>query len=147
EAVGANAHVILSNMPGKVDGTKTDDTYEPERQQAKQNGVDVIDRIMPSGHIGHNKFTVLDVGGPQAVAFGSTNWTDRALCAQSNNTVIARSAKMATAYKTYWDALKVDSDAAGGKGKQAASLRSANAKGPVPVALEDGSGTVDLWFS
>jgi phosphatidylserine/phosphatidylglycerophosphate/cardiolipin synthase-like enzyme len=147
ETVGAKAHVILSNMPGSVDGKKTDDTYKPERDQAKQAGVDVIDRMMPGGHIGHNKFTVLDVGGPQAVQFGSTNWTDRALCAQSNNTVIARSPKIAKAYKTYWDALKADTDAAGGKGRQAEPLRATDAAGPISIALEDGSGDVDLWFS
>jgi phosphatidylserine/phosphatidylglycerophosphate/cardiolipin synthase-like enzyme len=146
-ALKGNASVVLSNMPGKVDGQKTDDTYAIERKQASDAGVTVIDRMMPSGHIGHNKFTILDVKGPQAVQFGSTNWTDRALCAQSNNTVIARSPKMASAYKAYWDALKADADAAHGKGKQAAPLRTADAKGLKTIALEDGSGTVDLWFS
>ena len=69
-------HVILSNMPGD-DGReqKTNDTYAAERQQIHDAGADVIDRFMPSGHIGHNKFQVLDKGGPQAVLFGSTNWT------------------------------------------------------------------------
>ena len=146
-ALGGAANVILSNMPGTVGEEKTDDTYAAERGAAHEAGVNVTDRMMPGGHIGHNKFTVLDDGGPAAVQFGSTNWTDRALCAQSNNTVIARSPKMAAAYKTYWDALKADTDAAGGKGKQAAALRNADGGGPVTVALEDGSGTVDLWFS
>jgi len=147
EAVRGNAHVVLSNMPGKVDGVASSDTYESERDAAKQAGVDVTDRIMPGGHIGHNKFTVLDVDGPQAVQFGSTNWTDRALCAQSNNSVIARSPKMAQAYKAYWDRLKADTDAAGGKGKQAEPLRTSDETGPVSIDLEDGSGAVDLWFS
>ncbi len=145
--LAANANVILSNMPGKVDGKKTDDTYATERKQAVAAGVNVIDRMMPSGHIGHNKFTILDNKGPQAVQLGSTNWTDRALCAQSNNTVIARSPRIAAAYKKYWDDLKADTEAAGGKGKQATPLRTANGDGPVSISLEDGSGTVDLWFS
>jgi phosphatidylserine/phosphatidylglycerophosphate/cardiolipin synthase-like enzyme len=147
KALKGNANLILSNMPGKVDGTQTDDTYETERVAARAAGVNVIDRMMPSGHIGHNKFTILDDGGPKAVQFGSTNWTDRALCAQSNNTVIARSPKVAAAYMEYWNDLKSDTDAAGGKGKQAAPLRTADGGGPVSVELEDGSGTVDLWFS
>jgi phosphatidylserine/phosphatidylglycerophosphate/cardiolipin synthase-like enzyme len=147
DALAKKANLILSNMPGKVGDTKTDDTYETERQQAKGDGVNVIDRMMPGGHIGHNKFTVLDDNGPQAVQFGSTNWTDRALCAQSNNTIIARSPKVATAYKQYWDHLNADTDSAGGKGKQAPTLRTADAKGPVSIVLEDNSGTVDLWFS
>jgi phosphatidylserine/phosphatidylglycerophosphate/cardiolipin synthase-like enzyme len=146
-ALEARAKVILSNMPGTVDGVKTDDTYEVERKQAASAGVTVIDRMMPSGHIGHNKFTILDNNGPQAVQFGSTNWTDRALCAQSNNTVIARSPKIAAVYKDYWDNLKTDTDAAGGKGAQSAPLRTADGSGPVSIQLEDGSGTVDLWFS
>jgi hypothetical protein len=145
--LAGNANVILSNMPGKVDGARTDDTYAPERKKARASRVNVIDRMMPGGHIGHNKFTILDDGGPKAVQFGSTNWTDRALCAQSNNTIIARSPGVAAAYMKYWNDLKTDTEAGDGKGKQASSLRSADGAGPVRVDLEDGSGTVDLWFS
>jgi hypothetical protein len=145
--LAGNANVILSNMPGKVDGARTDDTYAPERKKARASRVNVIDRMMPGGHIGHNKFTILDDGGPKAVQFGSTNWTDRALCAQSNNTIIARSPGVAAAYMKYWNDLKTDTEAGDGKGKQASSLRSADGAGPVRVNLEDGSGTVDLWFS
>jgi phosphatidylserine/phosphatidylglycerophosphate/cardiolipin synthase-like enzyme len=144
-ALKSNATVILSNMPGKVNGERTNDTYAPEREKAEADGVSVIDRIMTSGHIGHNKFTILDRDGPVAVQFGSTNWTDRALCAQSNNTIVARSAKMAAAYMDYWNRLKADT--IDGHGKQASALRNSNANGPVKIDLEDGSGTIDLWFS
>jgi phosphatidylserine/phosphatidylglycerophosphate/cardiolipin synthase-like enzyme len=147
DKVGKQAHVILSNMPGEVDGAKTDDTYKVERDAASAI-VDVIDRMMPSGHIGHNKFTVLAKGGvAEAVQFGSTNWTGRALCAQSNNSVIARSPKIAGAFKAYWDDLKTDTDTSGGQGKQLAPLRQADHAGVLNTVLEDGSGTVDLWFS
>jgi phosphatidylserine/phosphatidylglycerophosphate/cardiolipin synthase-like enzyme len=146
-ALRGRANLILSNMPGKVDGEHTTDTYAPERQEAHDAGVKVTDRMMPGGHIGHNKFTVLDAGGPQAVQFGSTNWTDRALCAQPNNTVIARSPTMARAFYDYWDRLKTDTDAAAGRGKQASPLRTADSNGPVKVEIEDGSATVHLWFS
>jgi phosphatidylserine/phosphatidylglycerophosphate/cardiolipin synthase-like enzyme len=145
--LAVKANVILSNMPGSVDGTKTNDTYQAEREAAKQAGVNVIDRMMPGGHIGHNKFTILDDGGAKAVQFGSTNWTDRALCAQSNNTIIARSPKVAAAYMNYWNDLKTDTDAGDGHGKQSAHLRGADGDGPVHVDLEDGSGSADLWFS
>lgn len=146
-AIAGRVNLILSNMPGKVNGEKTDDTYAPERKQAIDAGIHVTSRLMPSGHIGHNKFTVLDDNGsPQAVQFGSTNWTDRALCAQTNNAVIARSPKVAAAYLKYWQNLKQDTDAAGGKGKQADRLRIGDAR-PVSIELEDGSATVDLWFS
>ncbi len=147
EKVGRNAHVLLSNMPGEVNGTRTKDVYKAERDAAAAI-VDVIDRMMPGGHIGHNKFSVLVEGDdPQAVQFGSTNWTGRALCAQSNNTIIARSPAMAKAFKNYWDRLKTDTDDAGGEGKQLAPLRQADGAGVPGIALEDGSATVDLWFS
>ena len=144
------AHVILSNMPGTdANKEKTNDTYAPERKEIREAGADVIDRFMPSGHIGHNKFQVLDRNGPQAVLFGSTNWTSHALCAQTNNSIIAHSPKMAAAYKAYWDKLKADTHPAGanGKAQQSAEFREANAKPIPPIVLEDGSGTVGLWFS
>ena len=153
----SKAHVILSNMPGTANGQRTNDTYAPERKEIHDAGADVIDRFMPSGHIGHNKFQVLDKDGPQAVLFGSTNWTSHALCAQTNNSIIARSPALATAYKDYWERLKADTDPPGvnGKAQQSADFREANAKDfgeanakpNSPIPLEDGSGTVDLWFS
>jgi phosphatidylserine/phosphatidylglycerophosphate/cardiolipin synthase-like enzyme len=145
----SKAHVILSNMPGTANGQKTNDTYAPERKEIHDAGADVIDRFMPSGHIGHNKFQVLDNGGAQAVLFGSTNWTSNALCAQTNNSIIARSPTLAAAYKGYWDSLKADTvpPGEGGKAQQSSNFRQQNAKGRPTIALEDGSGTVDVWFS
>ena len=150
-AVGRNASLILSNMPGKVDGKATDDTYASEREEIKRSGVKVIDRFMPSGHIGHNKFAVLEKNGPQAVLFGSTNWTSRALCAQTNNSIVARSPKLAAAYLAYWRLLQADTSAGTGRttAHQGPALRTADANGGAPhsIDLEDGSGAVDLWFS
>lgn len=146
----AKAHVILSNMPGtSKDKQKTYDTYAAQRSQIHAAGADVIDRFMPSGHIGHNKFQVLDKGGAQAVLFGSTNWTSHALCAQTNNSIIARSSALASAYKTYWDGLKSDTVPPGddGKAQQSAEFRQQNATAIPPIPLEDGSGSVELWFS
>jgi hypothetical protein len=142
--------LILSNMPGTVDKTKTNDTYATERAAIKAAGADVHDRFMASNHIGHNKFQVLiQKGTPTAALFGSTNVTAHGLCAQTNNTIIARSAGVAAAYDTYWTRLLKDTLPPGPKvtGPQAAPLRTSNAKGPTTVQLEDGSGTVDLWFS
>ncbi|MBV8376545.1 MAG: hypothetical protein JO279_06020 [Verrucomicrobia bacterium] len=142
-------NVILSNMPGAADGQKTNDTYAAQRQQIRASGANVIDRFMPSGHIGHNKFQVLDKDGPQAVLFGSTNWTSNALCAQNNNTILARSPEVAAAYKAYWNRLKADTNppGEGGKARQASDFRSGNAKALPSITLEDGSGTLNLWFS
>ncbi|RFB76311.1 phospholipase D-like domain-containing protein [Methylovirgula sp. 4M-Z18] len=150
-ALKAKGSLILSNMPGgtKKAGTFTNDTYAAERQAIKADGLDVIDRFMPSNSIGHNKFQVLMDGTPQAVLFGSTNCTSNALCAQTNNTIIARSPAMAQAYADYWDRLKQDTvpPGDGGKAQQSPSLRRADAQPPVTLTLEDNSGTVDLWFS
>jgi phosphatidylserine/phosphatidylglycerophosphate/cardiolipin synthase-like enzyme len=148
-ALKGRANVILSNMPGKVDGTATKDAYAKQRQQIRDAGVNVIDRFMPSDRIGHNKFQILDNSGPQAVLFGSTNWTAHALCAQTNNAVIARSPAMAAAYLNYWNALKSDThpQGKGGKAEQSSEFREKNAKTLPSIALEDGSGVVDLWFS
>src|SRR5271157_3524134 len=143
------ANLILSNMPGTTDGKKTNDTYADQRQQIRDAGANVIDRFMPSSHIGHNKFQVLDKGGPQAVLFGSTNWTSNALCAQTNNPIIARAPGLAAAYQEYWNSLKEDTDppGEGGKAQQSSDFRDENAKARPTITLEDGSGSVDLWFS
>ena len=143
------ACVILSYMPGTIDGQKTNDTYAAERQQIPASGANVIDRFMPSGHIGHNKFQVLDKNGPQAVLFGSTNWTSNALCAQTNNAILARSPLLAAAYKEYWNRLKADTKppGEGGRAQQASDFRAENAKTSPAITLEDGSGTVNLWFA
>ncbi|HXZ18030.1 MAG TPA: phospholipase D-like domain-containing protein [Roseiarcus sp.] len=146
---GGRAHVVLSNMPGGKGEEKTKDTYADERAEIRQAGAEVIDRFMPSGHIGHNKFQVLVDNGPQAVLFGSTNWTSHALCAQTNNAVVARSPALAAAYLDYWNRLKDDTDppGEGGKAQQSSDFREENAKALAPIPLEDGSGEVDLWFS
>jgi phosphatidylserine/phosphatidylglycerophosphate/cardiolipin synthase-like enzyme len=152
EALGDGAHVILSNMPGGggKGQPKTNDTYSEERQALHEACPDAIDRFMPSNAIGHNKFQVLDKGGAaQAVLFGSTNWTSNALCAQTNNSIIARSPKLAQAYLDYWNRLRDDTRPPGenGRAQQGSALRDADATQASEIALEDGSGTVRLWFS
>jgi phosphatidylserine/phosphatidylglycerophosphate/cardiolipin synthase-like enzyme len=143
--LGDRAHLILSNMPGKG----TNDTYGEERKAIHAVSKNVIDRFMPSGHIGHNKFQVLDKGGAQAVLFGSANWTSHALCAQTNNAVIARAPALASAYVGYWNRLKADTHPPGknGRAQQSVALRQENARVIPSIPLEDGSGVVDLWFS
>jgi hypothetical protein len=150
-ALRSRGSLILSNMPSgsKKAGNQTNDTYSEERQQIKAAGLTVIDRFMPSNSIGHNKFQVLVNGTPQAVLFGSTNCTSNALCAQTNNTIIARSPAMAQAYAEYWQRLKDDTVPPGnnGKAQQGSALRTADGEQLPTITLEDGSGTVDLWFS
>ena len=147
--LGGRAHLVLSNMPSGKGEDKTDDTYSEQRAAIRGTGAEVIDRFMPSGHIGHNKFQVLVNNGPQAVLFGSTNWTSHALCAQTNNAIVARSPALAAAYLDYWNRLKDDTNppGEGGKAEQSKDFRGENGRKPAPIALEDGSCEVDLWFS
>jgi phosphatidylserine/phosphatidylglycerophosphate/cardiolipin synthase-like enzyme len=128
------AHIILSN-------TGTDDaTNKASRQALHEAGIDVMDRMLANGHIGHNKFVLyVDKNGkPTAVLSGSTNWTYTGLCAQSNNALIIESEEIAQHYMDYWNRLK-DDDA-----EQDATLRKSN--------MEVFEGTVDkstarIWFS
>src|SRR5262249_40505408 len=87
-------HLILSN-------TGPEDTENaPARQALHEAGIDIHDRIVGNGHIGHNKFAVIadKRGNPLEVWTGSTNWTDTGLCAQSNNGLSIRSPEVARAY-------------------------------------------------
>ena len=129
-------HVILSN-------TGVDDTENaPARQALHEAGLDITDRMVGSGHIGHNKFAVYvsSGGNPVAVWTGSTNWTDTGLCAQCNNGILIESAELAALYLDYWKRLKADDS------EQGADFRTANNH---PQALQADGGHTDLtlWFS
>lgn len=135
-------HLILSN-------TGTDDQENRPARQALHDkaGIAIFDRFVPSGHIGHNKFCVYadaaDV--PQAVLLGSTNWTDTAICAQSNNALIVENATLAAAYLSYWQRLKADTPAQG-QSKQGPALRGSDAQpGARDVPVDAGQATV--WFA
>ncbi|MBV8139839.1 MAG: hypothetical protein JO121_30020 [Deltaproteobacteria bacterium] len=133
-------NLILSN-------TGTSDTEnQPARQALHESHVNILDRFVPSGHIGHNKFQVyVDDSGPQTVLLGSTNWTDTAICAQANNTLIVESPTLAQAYKRYWDRLADDTPEQG-RAKQGPALRDADMQpGATDVPIDDGKATV--WFS
>jgi phosphatidylserine/phosphatidylglycerophosphate/cardiolipin synthase-like enzyme len=134
-------HLILSN-------TGTDDKENTSARQAlHEKGIDIIDRFVPSGHIGHNKFVVyVDPNNqPGAVLLGSTNWTDTAICAQSNNALLVKNPELAQAHLDYWQRLRKDTNPAG-RGPQGPDLRQADASpGARDVAVDSGKATV--WFS
>jgi hypothetical protein len=129
-------HLILSN-------TGTDDAENrPARQTLHESNVDIVDRLLPSGHIGHNKFMVLcdSHDTPTTVLTGSTNWTATGLCAQSNNCIIIESTELAAAYLDYWNRLKQDGVA------QGPDFRSKN-NAPLDFTIDQGETNVRLWFS
>jgi phosphatidylserine/phosphatidylglycerophosphate/cardiolipin synthase-like enzyme len=129
-------HLILSN-------TGADDAEnQPARQALHDAGVDITDRTVGNGHIGHNKFVVYvgSDGKPSGVWSGSTNWTDTGLCAQSNNGIFIESAGLAAIYLDYWKRLQADD------GEQGQTFRTANNKSR-SAKTDDGKTDLTLWFS
>ena len=136
-----NLHLILSNA-----GTH-DSENQPARQALHDRGIDIVDRFVPSGHIGHNKFCVYaDAGNtPQAVLLGSTNWTDTAVCAQSNNALVVANPDLARAYLDYWK--RLHADCTDDRSRQGPQLRESNMQpGTADLAI-DGAGRATVWFA
>lgn len=128
-------HIILSN-------TGTDDKENaPARQRLHSLGVDIMDRMVADGHIGHNKFCIYvdETGKPRAVLTGSTNWTATGVCTQSNNAVVIESDDLAKGYFDYWQRLKADGSA------QGQPLRTADRTTPVSAKIDGAS--VKVWYS
>ncbi|WP_295791748.1 phospholipase D-like domain-containing protein [Mucilaginibacter sp.] len=131
--LGSRLSVVLSNSVAKepdpaggthvnrkgktVDNTLTVDANDAARQSLIASHADHYARVMPNGHIGHNKFLVYedDHGVARAVLFGSTNWTPTGLCTQTNNTMVIDDQGLAERYRAYWNQLKDDTIAAGHK--------------------------------
>ncbi|HSP17725.1 MAG TPA: phospholipase D-like domain-containing protein [Thermoanaerobaculia bacterium] len=159
EGLGKRLQIILSNSVQ----TEDSDEINPKTGKPKQIKVDgnadsrarvkktaklVLDRIMPSNHIGHNKFLVYaDAQGPKAVLLGSTNWTSTGLCAQTNNTIVLEDRDVAKRYLAYWNKLAADTRAAKGTAKllQATGLRTWDKSGK---DFTVSAGTkLQSWFS
>jgi phosphatidylserine/phosphatidylglycerophosphate/cardiolipin synthase-like enzyme len=142
-AARRNVRIVLSN-------TGADDaTNAASRQALHDAGADLRDRMLGSGHIGHNKFVVYvdAAGAARAVWTGSTNWTPTGLCAQTNSGVLIESGALAARYLDYWNRLAADTDAAELKSElQAAPFRTSNAGARSPIVL-DGGSEVSAWFS
>ena len=143
-------HVVLSDPKASDEQSQsgTTDGNVTSRQALKDAGAEVIDRMLPDGQIGHNKFAVqVKKGKPVAVLFGSTNWTSTGLCTQTNNTIIWRDAALAKRYFDYWKQLAQDTEAAGAdpKALQGAALRSWDAKSK--TLKVEGDAKVTSWFS
>ncbi len=128
-------HLILSNT-GPDDATDKD-----ARLQLHTAGMDITDRMLADGHIGHNKFMVYvnKNGIPQSVLTGSTNWTYTGLCAQTNNVLIINNPSIAQQYMDYWQRIKADGQV------QASNYRAVNNQ----VHSFDLTPPVkaDIWYS
>jgi len=157
-------HIVLSNSAGQVDDEKrgkyinkkgksvyykkTVDHNDHARERLVESGAESYARKMSSGHIGHNKFLVyVDKNEiPQAVLFGSTNWTPTGLCTQTNNTMVIEDENLARRYLEYWDEMKNDTINAGADNKklQASVFRAYNVNGKT---LQIGENSLQSWFS
>lgn len=137
------------NAANPTDASKITDGNQAARTALAQAGAAKWDRIMPSNHIGHNKFLVYvdQAGVPQAVLTGSTNWTSTGLCTQTNNTIVIDNAALAALYFQYWAELVGDTEHAASvpKSLQAKPLRTWNARGR-QIALADGTA-IHSWFA
>jgi phosphatidylserine/phosphatidylglycerophosphate/cardiolipin synthase-like enzyme len=99
------ARVILANGATKHAG---EDENDKARKQLRDAGVQVHDRMLSSGHLGHNKFVVVcDVDGRDAetAVTGSTNWSKTGLCTQANNALVLDDPAVARLYRDQWDRL------------------------------------------
>jgi phosphatidylserine/phosphatidylglycerophosphate/cardiolipin synthase-like enzyme len=137
-----NVHIILTNSDTDTEDKAGDPTG---REQLHQAGVDITDRTVPSGHIGHNKFCVYvdGTGAANAVMTGSTNWTYTGLCAQSNNAIVVEDANLAKCYLDYWNRLKADTE--NNDSKQGPDFRTSNMSAAAAEGID--GGTTTLWFS
>jgi phosphatidylserine/phosphatidylglycerophosphate/cardiolipin synthase-like enzyme len=147
-----------STPPKKGSGDKT--TWDTTNQAARAELKKLMKKRLHdrwfnnSAHIGHNKFAVLvgKDGTPKAVYSGSTNWTQTGLCAQTNNTIVIESRKVAQAYLDYWTRLRDDKlptpepETAQLTCNQGAALRKADAKSN-KATLDRGKTNIELWFS
>ena len=127
-------HIILSNTGSN------DETNQVARASLHDSGMDITDRMVSSGHIGHNKFVIYinPQGKPTTVMTGSTNWTYTGLCSQSNNAIIIQSDDLADHYMDYWNRMKTDN------AEQGATFRKDNNK---ERNANIGSTEISLWFS
>ncbi len=103
KSYGKRAHLILANGAHK---SASDDENAVVRKALKGK-IDLHDRLLPSGHLGHNKFCVFvdKAGRPVKVWMGSQNWTKTGLCTQGNNCLMIHDVQIATEYRDQWDNL------------------------------------------
>jgi len=134
--IGKNAHLVLANGSVKKKGA---DQNAAARSELRAT-VDIHDRILRPGVLGHNKFLVIcDAdGAPRWVWTGSQNWTETGLCTQANNSVLIDDPALAVEYHRQWERLRDAGD------DTPDSLRKANTTRRMPV-IE--AVPTSLWFT
>jgi phosphatidylserine/phosphatidylglycerophosphate/cardiolipin synthase-like enzyme len=146
EALGKRGHIVLAN--GSIEQKKGEPAAEARkrdqnkvgRARLRKAGLEVLNRFISPGALGHNKFLVLtnDKQKPAAAWTGSTNWTKTGLCTQINNGFLVEHAAFAAEYFKQWQRLK---DA---KSAFPASLVTENGKAK---KLQVGQSRAEIWFT
>jgi phosphatidylserine/phosphatidylglycerophosphate/cardiolipin synthase-like enzyme len=143
---GARGHLVLDN--GSITKKKGETSEEARKRDQNQRGrkalkakkLEVHDRMVSPGALGHNKFLVVTGASknPRAVWTGSTNWTATGLCTQLNNGLSVENVDLAKVYFDQWERLR---DA---KSAFPPELVTANSK---PKAVPLGTSRAEVWFS
>jgi len=146
--LGSRGHLVLAN--GSIQKKKGEtsaaarkrDQNQEARKLLKSKKLEIHNRMISPGALGHNKFLVV-AGGvskmkPLAVWTGSTNWTKTGLCTQTNNGLLVRNDDFAATYLAQWELLR-DSKSAFPK-----KLVTSNGTAK-KVTLR--SGKADIWFT
>lgn len=136
ETLGQRAHVVLANGSVKESG----DDQNREARERLRDKIDLHDRFISPGALGHNKFLVIcdTRKKPRWVWTGSQNWTKTGLCTQANNSVLIDDVDLAEEYRKQWDLLKEAGD------ETPEDLKESNSD---PRHPNVGNASVRLWFT
>lgn len=127
------ANVVLANgSSGSEDGNAD------ARGELLDAEVNVVNRMLGSKGLGHNKFAVVVRTADTKALYawtGSTNWAATGLCTQLNNGLLIQNEAIAELYLEQWDRL------AAAQNGFPQTLVSANAESPRTVE------NIDVWFT
>jgi phosphatidylserine/phosphatidylglycerophosphate/cardiolipin synthase-like enzyme len=145
---GKRGHLVLANGSIKKKKGETSaearkrDENKAARKLLRDKKLEICDRMISPGALGHNKFLVITNGAvkPKALAVwtGSTNWTKTGLCTQTNNGLLVRNDDFAAKYLEQWELLKES------KSTFPKKLLTANSQ---PHRATLSSGKADIWFT
>ena len=145
---GKRGHLVLAN--GSITAKKGEsaadarkrDQNKAARALLKDKKLEIFNRMISPGALGHNKFLVVTSGAatprPKAVWTGSTNWTKTGLCTQTNNGLIVKHEDFAAKYFEQWQRLR---DAKSAFPKTLVEANSQAKKVAMP------GGKADIWFT
>lgn len=145
---GKRGHLVLAN--GSIQKKKGEtaaearkrDQNKAARKLLRDRNLEVCNRMISPGALGHNKFLVFTTGAAtpkaQAVWTGSTNWTKTGLCTQTNNALFVKHTDFAAKYFDQWQLLK--------ESKSAFPKKLVTSNSSVKTAKMP-DGKAEIWFT